>query len=240
MHGASSQSGVNIICETCPVRDRAACSVLNPEERHELAAMGRTRQLKRGETLFAAGDEEAACATLQSGALKVTTYDEDGEERILALIHPAGFAGELFQPFAHYDVVALSDSRVCTFARRDFEAAVSRFPALGMALLRRSQDDLHAARDLLALTSRKEAKTRVAALILALAQAASDSPCHPARRFELPLTRGEIANLAGLTIETVSRRMTQLESDGIIQREGARGIVLQDANRLAELAGVEA
>ena len=227
---------MSLACETCPVRDRAACAVLTDDERDALSAIGRTRHLKRGEMLFAAGDEDAACATLVEGALKVSSCDEEGTERILALIHPAGFAGELFQPFAHYDVVALSDSRLCTFSQGDMEAAIERFPALGRALLRRSQEDLHAARGLLALTGRRDAKSRVATLILALAQAASDSPCHPAGRFELPLSRGEIANLAGLTIETVSRRFTQLEDEGVIARDGARGIALSDPARLAAIA----
>lgn len=228
---------MNVICESCPVRDSAACAVLTDAERDELATAGRTRKLKRGETLFAAGDEDAPVATLRSGALKVTSYDEEGEERILALIHPAGFAGELFQPFPHYDVVALSESDLCIFTQRDIEGAIERYPALGRALLRRSQEDLHAARSLLALTGRRDAGTRVAALVLALAHAASRSPCHPAESFELPLTRGEIANLVGLTIETVSRRLTALEKDGVILREGARGIRIVDAKRLAMLAG---
>lgn len=228
---------MSLACDNCPVRDRAACAVLSDSEREALSAIGRTRSLSRGETLFAAGDENAACATLVSGALKVSAFDEEGDERILALIHPSGFAGELFQPFANYDVVALSDSRLCTFTRADMEAAIERYPALGRALLRRSQEDLHAARGLLSLTGRRDAKARVAALVLALAKAASDSPCHPAERFELPLTRGEIANLAGLTIETVSRRLTQLEEEGVIAREGARGIALSDPTRLKAIAG---
>jgi len=228
---------MSLACATCPVRDSAACAVLSEDERSALAALGRTRAIKRGETLFAAGEDAAACATLVSGALKVSAYDEEGDERILALIHPAGFAGELFQPFAHYDVTALSDSTLCTFSQKDMEAAIERFPALGGALLRRSQEDLHAARGLLSLTTRRDAKSRIAVLILGLAQAASDSPCHPAARFDLPLTRGEIANLAGLTIETVSRRLTQLEAEGVITREGARGIALSDPARLKAIAG---
>lgn len=231
---------MSIVCDTCPVRERAACAVLSDAERNELSALGRTRTLKRGEMLFAAGDEDAACATLQSGALKVSTYDEEGEERILALIHPAGFAGELFQPFAHYDVVALSESRLCVFGRADMEAALERYPALARALLRRSQEDLHSARNLLAMTSRADAKSRVASVVLAMAQAASDSPCHPAERFDLPLTRGEMANLTGLTIETVSRRLTQLESEGLISREGARGILLRDPRGLSDIGSLAA
>ncbi|MHA6334197.1 Crp/Fnr family transcriptional regulator [Qipengyuania sp. CAU 1752] len=220
------------------MRDSAACSVLSEEDRAELAKAGRTVTLGKAETLFVAGDADPVCATLVSGAMKVTAYDQDGEERILALIHPSGFIGELFQPFAHHDVVALTDCRLCLFSRSAMERALERHPALTRALLRRSQDDLHAARDLLGLTGKQDAQTRLAGLLLSMARAASDSPCHPAGQFDLPLSRGEMAQMIGLTIETVSRRMSRFEKDGLIARNGARGIELVDPARLAALVGV--
>jgi len=199
-----------------------------------LSRAGRTRVLKRGETLFVAGDDNNACATLIEGALKVTGTDEDGTEHILALIHPAGFVGELFQPFTHYDVVALNNCRLCVFARSEVEDAFGRHPALARALMRRSQEDVYESRKLMALSARRGASERVAGLLAELAHAASRSSCHPASRFDLPLTRGEIAALLGLTIETVSRSFTALEDDGLILRKGARGIELPDPARLEE------
>ncbi len=228
---------MNVTCSTCPVRDNAACAVLSPEERDALAAAGRTRTLQRGEMLFAAGDEEAACATLISGALKVSAVDQDGNEQILALVHPAGFIGELFAPFAHHDVVALTQSKLCTFARCDIERALGDYPALARALLKRSQTDLLAARSLLELTGNARAEARLAALLHDFAAAASDSSCHLASEFELPLTRGEMANMLGLTIETVSRKLGELEDMGAITRRGKRGIALVDAQLLQDISG---
>ena len=223
---------MGLSCDTCPVRHRAACSVLTVEERDELARSGRSRKLKRGEMLFAAGDESTACATLLRGALKVTSVDESGTERILALIHPAGFVGELFAPLAHHDVVALTDSELCVFPKSEMGRAVDLNPKLAQALLRRSQEDLLQSRELLALSGRRSASAKIAGFLLGLAEAASDSSCHAAREFELPLTRGEIAGMLGLTIETVSRAITKFERDGIIRRKGARGIELVDPARL--------
>ena len=77
---------------------------------------------------------------------------------------------------------------------------------------------------------------RVSGLLLALARAASDSECHVSRQFDLVLTRGEIASLLGLTIETVSRKLTKLEKTGIIRREGARGIEIRDVSALGKHA----
>jgi CRP/FNR family transcriptional regulator len=224
-----------LACETCPVRDRAACSALDDDQRHELESIGRSVRLRRGEVLFHAGEEAPACATLISGALKISSLDAQGTERILSLVHPAGFVGEMFAPVAHHDVTAIADSTLCLFPADRYEKVVDRFPKLGKALLRRSSEDLFASRELIDLMGRRTALQRVAGFLKAMADAASSSPCHPAARFDLPLSRGEMAGMLGLTIETVSRQLTRLEKDAVIAREGARGILLRDAARLQAL-----
>jgi CRP/FNR family transcriptional regulator len=218
------------------VRDRAACAALCEDERRELAKLGHHRKLSRGETLFRAGDRNASSATLIKGALKLSSFDRSGAEHIVSLIHPAGFAGELFAPSAHYDVVALTDCDLCVFPRSQYEKALERFPELGRAVLRRSSEALAESRELLAAVSGRTSEQRVAGFLLSLARAANDTECHPATEFDLVLTRGEIASLLGLTIETVSRQLTKLEKGGVIRRRAARGIVIEDAARLGELA----
>ena len=227
---------MSLACETCPVRESAACAVLSHEEREALSAAGHTRILKRGEMLFAVGDTEAACATLVSGALKVSAIDADGNEQILALVHPSGFIGELFAPFAHHDVVALTESKLCTFAKADLERAIETYPALARALLQRAQEDLLATRSLLEINAQASAEARLAALLHDFAGAASASSCHIASEFELPLTRGEIANMLGLTIETVSRKLGEIEDMGAIARKGKRGIDVLDPALLHRLS----
>ncbi len=228
-------SGAALACQTCPVRDSAACSALADEDRAVVAALGRHRHYHRGETVMAQGDDNLACATLVSGALKVTRIDAEGNEQILSVIHPAGFVGEMFAPVAHHDIVALTDSTLCLFSRGSYEQAVARYPELAQALLRRSSEELLEARTLLDLKGRRSAEAKVAGLILAFAKSASNSSCHIADAFELPLSRAEMASLLGLTIETVSRQITRLERSGLIARKGARGISLRDAPRLNAL-----
>jgi CRP/FNR family transcriptional regulator, anaerobic regulatory protein len=76
------------------VRDRAACAVLSEDERDALAAASRIRTLTRGETLFAAGDDQVACATLVSGALDRQWDEQAGgrqaDDREEAQVEPAG------------------------------------------------------------------------------------------------------------------------------------------------------
>lgn len=229
-------SANSLACSTCPVRDRAACASLTEEERDEVARIGRTVTLERGQALFSSSDDGVGCATLISGALKISTFDADGSEHILSLVHPAGFVGEMFAPVPRHDVTALTRSRLCVFSGPAYARAVERFPALGRALLRRSAEDLFESRALLALVGRRTAQEKVAGFLMAMARAASDSPCHPAGTFELPLTRGEMAGVLGTTIETVSRQLTQMEQGGIVERQGRRGLRILDLAALHALA----
>jgi len=221
-------------CAGCPVRDRAACAALPDGERAILARMGRHRDLGRGEMLFAPGDD-SACATLLSGVLKVVRTDAEGVERIVALIHPAGFAGEIFTAPDDCEVTAAGAARVCIFPRADYARMVSENPRLAAGVVRRAMKAASETRALLDLVGRRKAEAKVAGLILALSDAAGPAPCSPAARFELPLTRGEMAALLGISIETVSRQLGALEEARLIRRHGARGLEVRDAPALHAL-----
>lgn len=229
-------SAGSIVCQTCPVADRAVCSVLSHDDRDALARMGHHRRYARGETIVAAGDAGTVCATLTRGGAKMSTIDRDGTERIVALVHPAGMLGQLFAPAATLHVTALTDSEACLFPRAQFETLSEARPALARRLLAEVSRELDESRGLIDLISKRQAKGRVAALILAFSRAASPAPCHDETAFDLPLTRGEMAQLLGLTIETVSRTLTGLEGEGVIRREGSHGIVVLDRAALMAIA----
>jgi CRP/FNR family transcriptional regulator len=222
-------------CATCAVREQAVCAALTEAERGELMRIGEHRTLERGDALIDAGEDNYACATLISGALKISAIDRDGTERIVALVHPAGFVGELFTPTAHHYVTALTDSLVCLFPRKPYEKLVDAYPHMAHALLRRSALDLAETRSIIDLIGRRGSRQRVAGLLLVFARAAACDPGGVAMRFDMPLTRGEIAGLLGLTIETVSRRLTDFSREGIIKKAGARGVEILDAPKLEEL-----
>lgn len=226
----------NLRCDTCPARDQAACAALNGAERAQLAAIGRNRTLEAGALLFTPGDDDA-CATLISGVLKQVRTDADGVERIVALIHPAGFVGELFGPSADCEVRAVTAAQLCLFPRAAYVRMVEENPRLAMGVARRALKASAESRALLDLIGRRRAVARVAALLLALADAAGTEPCTAANRFELPLSRADMAALLGTTIETVSRQFGALEERGLIKREGRRTLHILDAAGLAAVMG---
>lgn len=220
-------------CADCPVRDQAICAALDADELDALSAIGDHRSYARGETIFAAGDDSIACATLISGAAKLSSFDAQGVERIVGLVHPAGFLGQLFAATTGHDAVALTNTRLCVFPRAGFERLMAEHPKLTRSILERTIAELKASQELTELIGRRDVKARLSGLILALARAASASPCGMASEFDLILSREEMAGLIGTTIESVSRRLTELERDGIIERKGARGLIIRDAPALS-------
>lgn len=223
-------------CDDCPVRDLAVCAGLGDTERRDLARLGRRKRYRRGETVFAAGDESIACATLVSGVLKLSRFDANGTERTVALLHPSGFLARLFATEIDSSATAITDAELCLFPRDLIEREMRHHPGFMQRVLRATSEQLASAHDLIDLIGRRDARARLAGLLLIFAQGSCDGPPADGLLLDLPLTRGEIATLLGLTIETVSRQLTALEADGIIAREGARGIRLVRLNDLRDAA----
>lgn len=221
-------------CATCVVRERALCAALSDDQLPELNRMGRRRNLARGETLSWAGGESLVCANLISGLMKVTASTPDGRAQVVGLVHPADFVGRPYAEDADFTVTAVQESELCVFPRDRFERAVETHPPMERLLLQRTFAALDSARDRMLTLARKTASERVAGLLLELA-ANSEKPGQSS--FDLPLTRGEMAEVLGLTIETVSRQLTRLRKGGIVSLHGARGITIQDRSALQGLAG---
>jgi CRP/FNR family transcriptional regulator len=229
-------------CSDCGVRERALCASLTDAELAELSPLGVQRRLGRGDTLLRAGDPPLVCANVQSGVMKIARTTAGGSEAIVGLAYPGDFIG---RPFAHaddHDVVALTDVELCVFPRAAFERAISNHDRMERLLLQRTIAELDRARDWLLRMAHASAAARVAGFLHDMRRRLAVSDCQKGaelagpQRFDLPMSRGEIADLLGLTIETVSRQMTKLRAAGIIDLPGGRGVIVRQPEALAAAA----
>jgi CRP/FNR family transcriptional regulator len=220
-------------CLGCPARVQGICGSLNADDLTAFATMGRHRRLVRGQTLMWEGDASALVVNVISGVLKLTNAGASGDEQIVGLVWPADFAGSPFGSPMNVSVTALTDSEVCLFVRANFETFLDTHHDLALALLKRTFEALDHARALMGMLGRRTAGQRVAGLLLALAKAGGAD----ADRISLPLSRQEMADLLGLTIETVSRQLGRLSDDGVIALPDRRSVVVRRQDRLAACAG---
>lgn len=228
-------------CSTCLVRNRAICSALAEDELVTLNRMGRQRTVGAGQSLIWEGDDSLMVANVIEGVLKLTTSTSDGREQIVGIVYPSDFIGRPFGAESQHTVTALTEATVCAFTRGDFDGFARQHPDLEHKLLQRTLTELDRARHWMLLLGRKSANERIASFLLEMSERLVEGGCDgansPLRRFVLPFGRQQIADVLGLTIETVSRQLTRMRSDGIIDLPSRREIEIHDRERLEEMAG---
>ena len=229
-------------CDLCLVRNRAICSALEGQEIEALNAIGRRRSLKAGESLIWEGEDSVLVANVIEGVLKLSTGTEDGREQIVGVVYPSDFIGRPFGSQTGHGVTALTDARVCVFNRRDFDAFAREHPALEHKLLQRTLGELDRTRRWMLLLGRKSASEKVASFLLEMAERLTSSTCETVgeiktTRFTLPFSRQQIADVLGLTIETVSRQFTRMKSDRVIDLPSRREVTILDHDALIAEAG---
>jgi CRP/FNR family transcriptional regulator len=223
-------------CDQCPIRDRAVCAYCDDAGLERLSAIKSYRDVPAGRDILAAGGRSETVASIVRGVVKLTKSLPDGRAQMVGLLFPGDFVGHPGQERAEFDATAAIGVLLCQFPRQPFEALLRENPALEKRLLDMTLSELDAARDWLLLLGRKTARERIATFLLALIRR-SGAP--EGGDVALPLTRGEIAEYLGLTIETVSRHMTRLRGDGVIDFDNARAVRSACFARLAQEAGDE-
>lgn len=229
----------NDICAVCAVRDRALCGSLDDRELLALNAIGQRRRVARGQTIAWAGDEAVICGNLLTGVLKLVAATVDGREQTVGLLYPADFFGQPYAGDVDFTLAALTEAELCVFPRAAFERVLEDHQRMERLLLQRTFESLNEARGRMLVLARKSAGEKLAGFLLDMA-ARGASGCRASRdgpvTFDLPLTRGEIADVLGMTIETVSRQLTRMKQSGVIGLPGGRAITISDREALAARA----
>lgn len=227
-------------CTDCPIRHRAVCAHCNPFELAELDEIKYYRTFEAGQTIIWAGDKMGFVGSLVSGIATLTQTMEDGRTQMVGLLLPSDFVGRPGRDGAAYNVIANTDIVMCCFRKKPFEELMARTPHIAHRLLEMTLDELDAAREWMLVLGRKTAREKIASLLSIIAR--RDASLHQAGGtgplvFDLPLTRESMADYLGLTLETVSRQISALKKEGVIQLQGKRRVTIPDMGRLMEEAG---
>ena len=175
-----------------------------------------------------------------SGVASLTQTMEDGRTQMVGLLLPSDFVGRPGRGNAAYTVTAISEVVVCCFRKRPFEALMAETPQIAHRLLEMTLDELDAAREWMLVLGRKTAREKIASLLSIIARRDATLGYNGqanAVEFDLPLNREAMADYLGLTLETVSRQVSALKCDGVIELQGKRHIIVPDMDVLIAEAG---
>lgn len=234
-------SHVENFCQACTIRNRAICADLEDDEVALLNAIGRRRALEAGEQLMWEGEDAILVANVLEGVLKLSTRTAEGKEQILGLAYPSDFLGRPFGHTTPYGAEALTDAQVCVFNRSDFDRFAREHPRLEHKLLERTLTELDRTRRWMLLLGRMNAEQKLASYLLETAERLAPITCNAGqneapRHLTLPLSRQQIADVLGLTIETVSRQFTRMRAEGLIEIPSRREVEILRPEALAQLA----
>ena len=227
-------------CGDCPIRHRAVCARCDADELARLEQIKYYRSYQAGQTIVWSGDRMDFVASVVSGIATLTQTMEDGRRQMVGLLLPSDFVGRPGRPSAAYDVTATTDLVMCCFRKKPFEDLMAKTPHVAQRLLEITLDELDAAREWMLLLGRKTAREKIASLLAIIARRDASLNLRTAKgalTFDLPLTREEMADYLGLTLETVSRQMSALKRDGTIGLEGKRHVIVPDFDALVEQTG---
>jgi CRP/FNR family transcriptional regulator len=151
---------------------------------------------------------------------------------IIGFIHPGDVLGVSFQNRYLITAEAVTEVKVRRFARSRFFAMINESEALRPQLFAILCDEMSAAHDQMVLLGHKTAEERVVSFLLAIHRKRARGA-----EIELPMSRQDIADYIGLTIETVSRMITSLTRRGLIYPGTRHTVTLRKLTTLREIAG---
>jgi CRP/FNR family nitrogen fixation transcriptional regulator len=184
----------------------------------------------REEEIFGEGEPAEYVYRVLSGAVRTYRILRDGRRQIDEFHFAGGYFGIEAGPDHRTTAEAIADSTILAARRVTTGDLADQRGDVTRHLLQLTMEGLQRRQDHVVLLGRKSACERVASLLLDLADR---SGCR--LTFDLPMSRQDMADYLGLTIETVSRNLTQLQADGVIEIPTTRRIVLRDRAALADM-----
>ncbi len=230
-------------CDVCFVHHRGLCNVLSAAQQERLAAIARRRTVQANHYIFRDGDEAVTFASILSGVVKLIKTTADGEQHIIGLMYAPEFLGHTFGKQHRFSAAAATEVELCTYPRASFSRLMLEVPMMERWLFEFTARELDLCRDWTLMLGRKSSFERVASLLLMIAKRARYTGCTPLpenyAQFELPLTRSELADYLGLTLETVSRMISKLKRNGMIELRSTREVIVPDIGLLAQVANMD-
>jgi CRP/FNR family transcriptional regulator len=234
------QARLKAACAACNLRELCVPGGMSPSDLEQLDTLVATRRrVKRGDSLFRAGDAFESIYAVRSGFFKTRLTSEDGRDQVTGFQMPGELLGldGIATEVHSVDAVALQDSEVCTIPFSDLERISASFSPLQRHFHKVMSREIVREHGVMLLLGTMRAEERLAAFLLNMSQRLRVRG-YSGSEFYLRMTREEIGSFLGLKLETVSRAFSRFQEEGILQVSNKHVRIL-DFQALRSLVGTD-
>jgi CRP/FNR family transcriptional regulator len=227
------------VAHTATRAEAAGLSLFSSGERQaaaHIAAIGSLQRKSAGEIVFAEGEETGSVYEVVRGMLRLYKLLPDGRRQITGFLSAGHLLGLAPEGAYVFTAEAVTDVTLCRYGRAAFERFIDEVPGFAKKLLAATSHELRLAQEQMLLLGRKTAAEKVATFLLLIAENQEENGQDGT---DLLMSRQDIADYLGLTIETVSRTLTKLKHDGLIALPTPARVEIRDRSRLEDLAAGE-
>jgi CRP/FNR family transcriptional regulator len=215
-------------------------SALNEDEAKEVQPYAVKEKFKKKEEIFSEGDPSDWFYILMSGKVKITKLSHDGREIIIELISPPDFFGgfAVLKGFPYpANAVAMEDSDILKISRHNLLKIIDRFPNIMYEITSNLGDRIREFHDTLKNIALERVESRIAALLLKLSDKAGQKT-DGSIMIDMRLTKQDIAEMVGTTVETTIRVMSKFKKSGFIADKDGK-IVVKKPDELKAIVSPE-
>lgn len=242
----TNQVGVIVIkiCKDCKLCGNKSCinnvpllSSLNEEEMNMVSEGVEFKEYKKGEMIFKTGDKADRLYIVCSGEMKIFTYLLDGREQILYIYSPGDFVGAhnlIREDEYKYNAEALEKTTISTINKAEFDKILVKNPKITLKILEKSFDRIRWAESLIQRLTSSSADAKVSGLLLYFMENFGKLG-DQGIVINLSMNREEMGSFAGLSRETMTRKLNQYKELGYIDFSGPRVIIIKDKEALINL-----
>lgn len=202
-------------CETCTVRMMSICSALEMGELSEIEHLSRPLCYAPRAVLQREGESSDTVYNITGGMVRLSRTLPDGQRQIIGFAVPGDFIGLDLADHVMFSAEAINQVNACRFQRSSFVEFLGNKPALMKRMQALTASELTHAQDHMVVLGRKNADGKVAAFLINLRDRLAKLD-HVVAHIPLAMTRQDIADYLGLTIETVSRTLSKFAKQKLI------------------------
>ncbi|MGC2063590.1 MAG: Crp/Fnr family transcriptional regulator [Thermodesulfovibrionales bacterium] len=218
------------------IRQVSIFNTLTPADAREVAPYVLTAQYRKKETIFSEGDPSEWFYIVTKGKIKITKLSQEGKEIILEIVQPIDYFGGIavVRGFPYpANAVAMEDTEVVKLSRKHLLSLMDRFPNLMYCMAVNIGDRIKGSHETLKSIALEKVESRIASLLIKLSDKAGEKTADGVM-ITMKLTKQDIAEMVGTTVETSIRTMSKLTKAGLVTSKAGK-IVIKDLDRLKSL-----